>query len=269
MTIVTLNSESGAFKAKSCEEAKITIAFTIQKKVAMAFCMFRACSKIVLASPKMKSCSNKNTKRQMGAQNSVTEKTSDFLVEHKTQNTCNTSVDNWQSITVDGSDTEMELSGDCNVEISNVVAATAQCDMDVMAEAALDFANSVEQEQTSGALSGSVQNSEIDVSETVRMMTEAITSCQSELENTQEITMKLPKKITCDGNARFFVGNEADLASTCLLRAASAIDAKMVSESSNKQKAEGLLSGLMGPMIIVGLVVLLVAYKVAQKRGLI
>ena len=197
----------------------------------------------------------------MGGQNSTVEKTTEFLAEFKSEVGCDVEVDNYQSITLDGSGSVWELDG-CNVKITNEAVAGTQCDMSSMASNAMEFIDSLKTEQgiEAGSLSG--QNQDVDMHTKINFMTDAITKCQTEIDSGQEITIKMPKKITCD-NSSFIVGNGADLASTCLMTAAVEADTDVTTGAETSQTAEGLagifegIGAMMsGPaMVIIAIVI--------------
>ena len=197
----------------------------------------------------------------MGGQNSTVEKTTEFLAEFKHEVGCEGKIDNYQSITLDGSGSEWVLDG-CSVEITNEAVAGTQCDMSSVASNAMQFIDTLKTEQgiEAGSLSG--QNMEIDMHTKIDFMTDAINKCESDIESGQEITIRLPKKITCD-NSSFIVGNGADLASTCLMTAAVEADAQAESGAESSQTAEGIagifkgIGAMMaGPaMVIVAIVI--------------
>lgn len=197
----------------------------------------------------------------MGGQNSTVEKTTEFLADFKSEVGCDVKVENYQSITLDGSGSEWVLDG-CNVEITNEAVAGTQCDMSSMASNAMEFIDTLKTEQgiEAGSLSG--QNMEIDMYTKIEFMTDAITKCEADIESGQEIVITLPKKITCD-NSSFIVGNGADLASTCLMTAAVEADADATTGAESTQTAEGIagifrgIGAMMsGPaMVIIAIVI--------------
>lgn len=164
---------------------------------------------------------------------------------------------------------DLNLSGNCNFEVSNNSVMESNCDMTATFAALSSQETIAEIEQTASA-GGAVNAAHTNQQNITQNMNSIIQSCQPGTV-TRQTLKNIYGDIDCSGNASFNLGNHSKIEANCLLAAAARVDSQQSARTSVTQTVKGLLDGIFGPIImivggVIGLIIFFVALSFIPKK---